>query len=73
MLFRSIEEHVKETGSVKGKDILDNFDDYLPKFKKIIPHDYKKMMIAIASMEEKGMSNDQAQIEAFYQIINGKQ
>lgn len=23
--------------------------------------------------EEKGMSSDQAQIEAFYQIINGKQ
>ena len=67
-----IEEHVKETGSPKGKEILDNFDEYLPKFKKIIPHDYKKMMAAIASMEEKGLSNDQAQIEAFYQIINNK-
>ena len=61
------------TGSEKGKRILDNFEEYLPKFKKIIPHDYKKMMSAIASMEEKGMSSDQAQIEAFYQIINGKQ
>ena len=50
-----------------------DFGEYLPKFKKIIPHDYKKMMSAIASMEEKGMSSDQAQIEAFYQIINGKQ
>ncbi|MGN0593716.1 MAG: glutamate synthase large subunit, partial [Hominimerdicola sp.] len=67
-----IEEHVKATGSVKGKMILDNFDEYLPKFKKIIPHDYKKMMSAIASMEEKGLSTEQAQIEAFYQIINNK-
>ena len=65
--------HVDATGSEKGKRILDNFEEYLPKFKKIIPHDYKKMMSAIASMEEKGMSSDQAQIEAFYQIINGKQ
>ena len=68
-----IQQHVDTTGSEKGKRILDNFEEYLPKFKKIIPHDYKKMMSAIASMEEKGMSSDQAQIEAFYQIINGKQ
>lgn len=67
-----IEEHVKATNSKKGKEILDNFDEYIPKFKKIIPYDYKKMMSAIASMEEKGMSSEQAKIEAFYQIIHSK-
>ncbi|MCD7772763.1 MAG: glutamate synthase large subunit [Ruminococcus sp.] len=67
-----IEEHVAATGSEKGKAILDDFEKYLPKFKKIIPHDYKRMMTAIVSMEEKGLSSDQAQIEAFYQIINNK-
>ena len=67
-----IEEHVAATGSAKGRQILDNFEEYLPKFKKIIPHDYKNMMSAIASMEEKGMSAEQAQIEAFYQIVNNK-
>ncbi len=67
-----IEEHVSATGSHKGKMILESFEEYLPKFKKIIPHDYKKMMTAIVSMEEKGLSSDQAQIEAFYQIINNK-
>lgn len=67
-----IEEHVEATGSEKGKDILKNFDEYLPKFKKIIPTDYKKMMSAIASMEEKGLSNEQAQIEAFYKIVKNK-
>ena len=76
MLFRSlkglIEEHVKSTNSKKGKEILDNFDEYLPKFKRIIPHDYKRMMSAIAVNEEKGMSNEQARIEAFYQIIHNK-
>ena len=67
-----IEEQTAATGSTKGKEILDNFDEYLPKFKKIVPHDYKEMMSAIASMEEKGLSSEQAQIEAFYQIINNK-
>ena len=67
-----IEEHVAATGSEKGKKILDNFEDYIPKFKKIIPHDYKKMMAAIASFEEKGLSAEQAQIEAFYKIVKHK-
>ncbi len=71
-LKEMIEEHVQETGSEKGKKILDNFEDYIPKFKKIIPHDYKKMMAAIASFEEKGLSAEQAQIEAFYKIVKHK-
>ncbi len=64
-----IEEHVKATGSPKGQKILDDFESYIPKFKKIIPHDYKKMMAAIASFEEKGLSEEQARIEAFYKIV----
>ncbi len=67
-----IEEHYKNTNSKRAKAILDNFDDYMPKFKKIIPHDYKKMMSAIAVLEEKGLTGEQAQIEAFYQIVNNK-
>lgn len=65
-LKEMITEHVKYTNSEKGKEILDNFGEYLPKFKKIIPHDYNKMLMAIVQMEEKGLSSEQAQIEAFY-------
>ena len=36
-LKEMIEDHVNYTNSVKGKEILDNFKEYLPKFKKIIP------------------------------------
>ncbi|MDY2789668.1 MAG: glutamate synthase large subunit [Lachnospiraceae bacterium] len=61
-----ISDHVTYTNSEKGKKILDHFGEYLPKFKKIIPHDYKRMMNTIVQMEEKGLSSEQAQIEAFY-------
>ncbi len=63
-----IREHVALTGSKKGKRILDHFKEYLPKFKKVIPHDYEKMLTAIVQMEEKGLSAQQAQIEAFYAV-----
>ena len=50
-----IQEHVAYTNSEIGKEILDNFEEYLPKFKKIIPNDYKKMMSADRSDGRKGI------------------
>ena len=67
-----IEEHVSNTNSEIGKEILDNFTEYLPKFKKIIPIDYERMLKTILQMEEQGMSSEQAKIEAFYAIKNGR-
>ncbi|MDO4169985.1 MAG: glutamate synthase large subunit [Lachnospiraceae bacterium] len=61
-----IKDHVAYTNSEKGKMILDNIEEYLPKFKKVIPHDYKRMLNAIVQMEERGLSSEHAQIEAFY-------
>jgi len=65
-----IVEHVQCTNSKRGKEVLEHFEEYLPKFKKIIPHDYKKMMSTIGQMEVKGLSSEQALIEAFYAIKN---
>ena len=65
-LKEMIKEHVALTNSEKGKEILEHFKEYLPKFKKIIPHDYERMLKTIVQMEEKGLSAEQAQIEAFY-------
>ena len=71
-LKQIITDHVAYTNSAKGKEILENFGEYLPKFKKVIPHDYNKMMMAIVQMEEKGLSSEQAQIEAFYAMTGEK-
>lgn len=61
-----IAEHAEATGSEKARHILDNFEEYIPKFKKIIPHDYAKIRSAVAALEEKGMTAEQAEIEAFF-------
>jgi glutamate synthase (NADPH/NADH) small chain len=50
-----IEEHVAATGSPRGKEILENFDAYVPGFKKIVPRGYDRMLKAIESFEEQGM------------------
>ena len=61
-----IEEHVATTGSPRGKQILAAFHSYIPCFKKVMPRDYDRMLRSIAQYEEKGMSREQAEIEAFY-------
>ena len=51
-----IREHVEATGSPRGKEILDSFGAFLPKFKKVLPYDYDRMLRVIASMEERGLT-----------------
>ena len=68
-LRRIIEQHVAFTGSRKGQRILDDFDSFIGKFKKIIPSDYKAMMHLIAEGEEQGMNREQAEIEAFTKLV----
>ncbi len=62
-----IEEHTAAARSVRGREILDNFDKFLPKFKKVIPHDYAKMMNSIKKFQADGMSRGEAEISAFYE------
>ena len=67
-----LDEHIAATGSEKAKMIVSDFEGYLPKFKKIIPHDYKKIMEEIAVFEGKGLSEEEARIEAFHSVISSR-
>ena len=72
-LWQMLQDHVAATGSEKARQVLDDFDAYLPRFKKIIPGEYKKLMQLSAQFEEQGMSREEAQIEAFYASVAGKE
>ena len=63
-----LEDYVRETHSALGAQILENFEEYLPDFKRIVPHDYQKMCSAISRYEEQGMPHDAAVLEAFEEI-----
>ena len=64
-LHQLIEEHAKETGSKKAKEILADWENYKSKFKKIIPNDYLKIMKEIAAQKEAGLKGDAAILSAF--------
>lgn len=63
-----ITDYVKETGSRHGREILNNFDKYLPHFKKIVPYDYSRVLTLISRYEEKGSSHENAELLAFKEI-----
>ena len=56
-LHSLIKEHYDRTGSANAKRVLKNWDDMLPKFVKIMPDDYKRVL------EERKLKDDEA-IEA---------
>ena len=68
-----LEEHLKYTGSSCAARILEDFEKYIPRFKKIIPYDYKKMVTLASKLEENGMNAEQAQMEAFYENFQKKE
>lgn len=64
-----IQRHVEATGSAKGREILRRFKHYVPQFKKIVPTDYRRMLLLSNQMEDRGMTSEQAQIDAFYESL----
>jgi len=50
-----IEEYVQATGSVKGKAILDNWESALPKFVKVFPVEYRKVLGKMIKEDEEAV------------------
>ncbi len=68
LLKKLIEKHVSAVGSAVGREILDSFESYLPKFKKIVPKDYLKMVVEIDRLEKSGLEPSEAELQAFYNL-----
>jgi glutamate synthase (ferredoxin) len=61
MIFR----HAEYTGSPRATQVLLSWDENLPKFRRIIPHDYKRVLDAQQQMREKGLTEEEAEMAAF--------
>ncbi|WKY48241.1 glutamate synthase large subunit [Eubacteriaceae bacterium ES3] len=65
-----IEKHLQYTKSDLAQKIIDNFDAYLPKFTKILPRDYNRMLKAMERVTAQGLTGDDALMAAFQDNIN---
>jgi glutamate synthase (ferredoxin) len=60
-----IQTHATATGSSRAGVILAAWDAYLPRFVKVMPRDYKRVLQALKRAQEAGLSGDEALAAAF--------
>ena len=60
-----VEQHVLHTNSAKGRHILENWNNFVNRFTKVVPVAYEEMHNAIERFKAQGLSLEEAQLAAF--------
>jgi glutamate synthase (ferredoxin) len=60
-----IDRHARYTNSTRAQHILKLWDDMVPKFVKVMPKDYKRMLECIDRAQKSGLTGDDALLKAF--------
>ena len=60
-----VEQHVLHTNSAKGRHILENWNNFVNRFTKVVPVAYEEMHNAIERFKTQGLSLEEAQLAAF--------
>ncbi|HET9598297.1 MAG TPA: glutamate synthase large subunit [Anaeromyxobacteraceae bacterium] len=65
LVRRLVERHVQLTQSTLGAKVLDAWKDHLPRFVRVVPEDYRRVLEAQTRMRQKGLSPAEAEMAAF--------
>ena len=60
-----IQKHLDYTKSERAKAILDGWNTFVPRFVKVMPKDYKRMLACIERAQAQGLTGDEAIMAAF--------
>jgi glutamate synthase (ferredoxin) len=64
-VWKMIQRHQTYTGSPRAAEILKNWDKFTPKFVKVMPKDYKRVLESIKKVRESGLGGEEAIMAAF--------
>ena len=64
-LYGMLQKHAEYTNSPQAKRILENWENYLPKFKRVIPKAYLEIQERIKDLKESGLNKFDAEMTAF--------
>jgi glutamate synthase (ferredoxin) len=62
-----VTQHLNHTKSPRAQQLLDEWDLTVPKFVKVMPNDYKRMLSFIDRAQAQGLTGDEAIMSAFEQ------
>jgi glutamate synthase (NADPH) large chain len=54
-LHQLVSNHARATGSTRARRILENWDEHLPKFRKVMPVEYRRALAELAAQNEGAM------------------
>jgi len=60
-----VQHHAEYTKSQRAWRILALWDEHVPKFVKVMPNDYKRVLETLQRVKESGLTGDEAEMEAF--------
>jgi glutamate synthase (ferredoxin) len=70
-LKSAIEEHAINTKSTRAAKILADWQSFAPKFLKVMPQDYKRVLQSLKKVQSQGLSGEDAIMAAFEENVKG--
>jgi glutamate synthase (NADPH/NADH) large chain len=64
-----VTQHLASTQSARAKQVLADWDQLVPKFVKIMPKDYKRVLACVTRAHEQGLTGDEAIMAAFEENV----
>jgi len=70
-VWKLIQRHQTYTRSERAAKILADWKNFVPKFVKVMPQDYKRVLVSLKKMESQGLSGEDAVMAAFEENVKG--
>ncbi|HEX7653013.1 MAG TPA: glutamate synthase large subunit [Verrucomicrobiae bacterium] len=70
-LWKLIQRHQTYTQSDKAAKVLADWQNYIPKFVKVLPQDYARVLASLKRVQSQGLSGDDAIMAAFEENVKG--
>jgi glutamate synthase (ferredoxin) len=70
-VWKLIQRHQAYTQSERAAKILADWKNYLPKFVKVLPQDYARVLASLKRVQSQGLSGEDAIMAAFEENVKG--
>jgi glutamate synthase (ferredoxin) len=70
-IWKLIQRHQTYTHSDRAAKILADWEGFVPKFVKVMPQDYKRVLQSLKRVQSQGLSGDDAIMAAFEENVKG--
>ncbi len=70
-VWKMIQRHQTYTNSERAARVLADWKSFIPKFVKVLPQDYARVLRSLKKVESQGLSGDDAVMAAFEENVKG--